>query len=148
MFYLFPLIKTPCMYSTVLKIRQSVTACGNFSAGRFRTSSRHSLKIYIYTYIRTHCGPIILRITIWLLIFQYKIDKNVIWTTPFCHSSSLCQRATGLLLIRMSFQCSNWMPVEAGPRRIFPINSSSVLLASSFFTAKMMLVWCRIPTGM
>ena len=63
-------------------------------------------------------------------------------------SSSLCQRAIGLLLIRISFQCSNWFPVAVGPRNILPSNWSSVLWAFSFFTATKRLVWWRIPTGM
>ena len=65
-----------------------------------------------------------------------------------CQSSSLCQRAIGLLLIRISFQCSNWFPVAVGPRNILPSNWSSVLWAFSFFTATKRLVWWRIPTGM
>ena len=63
-------------------------------------------------------------------------------------SSSLCQRAFGLLLIRISFQCSNWFPAAVGPRNILPSNWSSVLWAFSFFTATKRLVWWRIPTGM
>ena len=87
---------------------------------------------------------------LWLQNYAWK-DTIIVErqrATIKCQSSSLCQRAIGLLLIRISFQCSNWFPVAVGPRNILPSNWSSVLWAFSFFTATKRLVWWRIPTGM